>query len=100
MPVLQEKSDELAEGDVEGAGDSAENLELGRGGAAENSADDGGGDFEASGQVALGEAALFHELIDSMGDAFLELPVNSKATEVPAFTSASFRRIGFGQHRL
>ena len=45
------RSDELADGDVEGAGDSAEGFEFGAGGVAENAADEGGSDFRASGQV-------------------------------------------------
>lgn len=40
-------------------------------GVVQDAADDGGGDFQASGQVALVDAALFHELLDSVGDAFL-----------------------------
>jgi hypothetical protein len=56
MPVV--RSDELADGDVEGAGDAAEGFEPGTAGVAENAADDGGGDFQTLGQVALVEAAL------------------------------------------
>jgi hypothetical protein len=42
-------------------------------------------DFEANGEGALGDAVLLHELLDSVGDAFLgELPVNSNSTIVSA----------------
>jgi hypothetical protein len=92
------RSDELADGDVEGAGDSRERIELGAGGVAENAADDGGGEFEASGEGALGDVMLFHELLDTVGDAFLGgVAGEFNSTRVPPASWASEWRMALAK---
>lgn len=66
MPVVG--SDELADGNVDGAGDSARVSGLER---LQSQRMRGGGDLEASEEVSLIEGSLLHELLDAVSDAFL-----------------------------